>query len=339
MNCKYMDTKLFHSYIPGRNCIATAIGSLFKYNGWFDLSESQIWLFMGGTPILSFSCHDVHNPRIACAHYPIREYLLEHLSVELSDEVYAEGSAQRKFIEKIADNKPAIVKVDLFFIPQYRYFFRKKHSTHFLTLVGFDKKNFKFLDSAYDSQVLSISFSDFSQAFHSEAKTTNFKRSLSFEFHQVSTQPNHLNYKNAIHRALNISSLSKYYNNDSILLGEEAAYALIDYLSLPESRPHYEDLGFQLLRPEGPSYTFSLFFCCLENYYLEHLNDFLLTKIPKLKIMWKNIGLAILRSGKSERSANGIFPAIEEAASVTEKVVSEIKILGWYDHSRRSNSY
>jgi hypothetical protein len=134
-------------HLPGKNCLTTAIRSILNSSG-FRFAEPLIFGLCEGLGF-QFEMHaELANPYVGGTGRRLLQNLCANLDLQF--EVLAfdnDGDAEADLIELIEAQTPAIVHVDLFYLP---YFESEMHfAGHRVVPVGYDDDNFYLADTGF----------------------------------------------------------------------------------------------------------------------------------------------------------------------------------------------
>jgi hypothetical protein len=148
-------------HLPGKNCLTTAIRNILNYYG-YRYQESLVFGLCEGLGFQFEQIAGLDNPYLGGTGRRLLQSFCDNL--DLTFELIAfdnDEDAEKDLREKIADQIPVIVHVDLFYLP---YFESSSHfAGHRVVPVGFENGNVLLADTGFE-QIQSCPLASFAEA-------------------------------------------------------------------------------------------------------------------------------------------------------------------------------
>lgn len=323
MNRKMLDT---FTQVPGKNCISTSLASYLKYRGWYDLSESEMWLLAGGGLGFFYFHEDTEKnktdpqwsaplgrliPRIRTDFFDLqlaaREYLNIHIHKQPEE---GDKSCAHRMRALIDAGLPQIVEVDIYYLSMFPHYYKKIHVWHLITVIGYEGEHVYVREPNWEGRITAtelLAARNSPEYHHHQHGKINYKWWDIKQELPLRTVDKHLiktALNCAVYRALTVSSTKE----SQAILGEQAGQKILDDIRLwqndiPETvlSRIMEHMFHQLIRPEGLSYSYELAADILSK--LAQAENFtrwqqLSQMFYELSTRWKQLALMFLKGSK-----------------------------------------
>lgn len=322
---------------PGESCIATALSSYFKYQGWYNLSEAETWLLTGGGLGLYYfqppsgSCQTssaVHRydedwknplrrliPRVRNHCFDLRNTTRDYLQIEISKQSMDGQQAAWEYTRSLLNaGLPQIVEVDIFYLPTFSYYYQKTHLWHLVTLLGYQDDSVFISEPHWQGTInrldLMAARDSLEYEHHKSGKINNTWWQLTGPQNPAPIDAQL--YRKVLFQAANYALTDQTLPGSMAVTGSQAGQMFLEEIGVWQATRSETDLILimenmfhQLSRPESPAYCYKLTAEILSTLAKEEENApwvELAQECSHLSQQWKQLALIFLKGSKRKPS-------------------------------------